>query len=181
MLNDLQAPAGLRLREGAQVMLLANLNVTDGLVNGSRGVVKGFVSMKEAADDIATRAMLRGAAKEGESISMSELQVFARDNPDMMFPKVLFETTNTTREVPNPSALMSVFPSFLTVSLGYYRAIYVDGTIGLERRSLQNSNTADDGMGSDNSQMPGHDLGKMCARFISMFRIWDGVRRTLTV
>ena len=110
VLNDLQAPAGLRLREGAQVMLLANLNVTDGLVNGSRGVVTGFVSMKEAADDIARKAMLRGAAKEGESVSMSELQVFARDNPDMMFPKVLFETTNTTREVSNPSSLTSVCP-----------------------------------------------------------------------
>jgi len=163
-------------------MLLANLNVTDGLVNGSRGVVRAFVSMKEAADDLAAKAMLRGAAKEAESISMGELQVFARDNPNMMFPKVLFETRNGTREVPDPSLITSCLRfRFLTLLSDYYHAVYMVGAIGLEHRGFQSSNPPDDGVGPDNSQMPGYDLGKMCPRFISMFRIWDGLRRALTV
>lgn len=39
---DCQASAELTLKVGAQVMLLKNLKVKDGLCNGSRGVVKGY-------------------------------------------------------------------------------------------------------------------------------------------
>lgn len=41
--KNIKAVEKLTLAENAQVMLLANLDVEDGLVNGSRGVVTGFV------------------------------------------------------------------------------------------------------------------------------------------
>ncbi len=45
--KNCQAPAVLPLKVGAQVMLLKNLSVEMGLVNGSRGVVDSFMKDKE--------------------------------------------------------------------------------------------------------------------------------------
>jgi hypothetical protein len=81
-------------------MLLANLDVKEGLVNGSRGVVIEFVTLKEAADYLTMQAVLRGAAKSDDSKALAELQAFSRGNENMVFPRVLFETQNRTKEVP---------------------------------------------------------------------------------
>ena len=45
--KNCQAPGILLLKEGAQVMLLKNLSVESGLVNGSRGVVDSFTKDRE--------------------------------------------------------------------------------------------------------------------------------------
>jgi ATP-dependent DNA helicase PIF1 len=43
MLNQMTPiPSSLELRVGAQVMLMKNINVADGLVNGARGVITRF-------------------------------------------------------------------------------------------------------------------------------------------
>ena len=99
LLNDLQAPRALQLRVGAQVMLLANLDVKGGLVNGSRGVVTDFASMEEATEHLQLQAIMRGAGKEDQSMALGELNSFVRENKKMLFPKVVFETRNSKREV----------------------------------------------------------------------------------
>jgi ATP-dependent DNA helicase PIF1 len=99
LLNDLQATKGLKLRVGAQVMLLANLDVTQGLVNGSRGVVVDFVSMAEAVQHLKNQAALRGSTKDEESMAEAELRAFAGVNDNIQFPKVLFETKKERKEV----------------------------------------------------------------------------------
>jgi len=106
VLSDLQAPKELKLRVGAQVMLLANLGFTAGLVNGTRGAVTGFAGMEEAL----AYAQLEGAMRGKGDEAGAEVKGFARGQ-DMEFPRVLFETKDTTKEVLPP-----VIPTPLTIS-----------------------------------------------------------------
>ena len=130
VLDDLQASRGLRLRVGAQVMLLANLNVTGGLVNGSRGVVIEFVTMKEAIEHLQYQATLRGAGNDEASTAITELREFTRGRKDMVFPRVLFETKDTTKEVPSEREYE------LTWGKGDYHAVHMDSTIRCFHRSF---------------------------------------------
>lgn len=82
-------------------MLLANLDVKGGLVNGSRGVVTGFVNATEAKEEITRQSLLRG--RDGDdSGEMAALQRFMRGDKTTQFPRVLFETKNRTKEVIHP-------------------------------------------------------------------------------
>ena len=50
LIKDCQAENEIRLKVGAQVILLANLSFENGLVNGSRGVVQDFVDVNYPLD-----------------------------------------------------------------------------------------------------------------------------------
>jgi ATP-dependent DNA helicase PIF1 len=92
MLDKLQAGQNLRLRIGAQVMLVANLSVSEGLVNGSRGIVVGFVSLAQATSQLENQGGLRG---DDES---RDLAIFARGE-EVKFPQVLFKVRNVPKLV----------------------------------------------------------------------------------
>lgn len=51
LINGLKAPDILDLKVGAQVMLVKNIDVPAGLVNGARGVVSRFVSLLDGLPD----------------------------------------------------------------------------------------------------------------------------------
>ena len=95
LLKDLPVGPTLELRIGAQVMLVANLNVVEGLVNGSRGLVTGFVSTEESICLTKEKASIRGTNVDDD---VKQIQNFANKR-QTRFPKVLFETENGTREV----------------------------------------------------------------------------------
>ena len=84
ILKDLHASEQIFLRVGTQVMLLANLNVREGLVNGTRGIVTGFASTEE----IQNYLQYHGP----DFVAQNWKQTCP-------FPKVLFETRESTREV----------------------------------------------------------------------------------
>ena len=86
ILGDLHAAKNVSLRVGAQVMLLANLNVKEGLVNGTRGIVTGFTSKEE------TQRYLQQC---GDDFASGNMRYWKSS----VLPKVLFETKDTTREV----------------------------------------------------------------------------------
>ena len=144
VLKDLQATQGLRLRVSAQVMLLANLDVTQGLVNGSRGVVVEFVSMKEAIEAVRIQSALRNSTQDDEAKGIGDLMTFAGKNDKMQFPKVLFELKNGTKEVSQPRL------SYLLI-IDYYNAIYMDDAPRSPTRSLESSDSVDDCMGIDDT------------------------------
>ena len=70
--RDLQATAAVRLKVGAQVMLLANLNLRRGLCNGSRGVVVGFAEpgRRGAGADDELRAEDRAEDRDDDELQL---------------------------------------------------------------------------------------------------------------
>jgi PIF1-like helicase len=84
VLKDLNARSTIQLRVGTQVMLLANLNLAESLVNGSRGLVIGFASTQQAV----SQAQAKESGAEDE---IRDIQLFSQGSKNMLFPKVQFE------------------------------------------------------------------------------------------
>lgn len=68
----------LELKVGTQVMLVTNLDVPLGLVNGSRGVVVGFVGQSE---------LLAEANESKDQTNLLGLSAFAKRRRISSFPK----------------------------------------------------------------------------------------------
>lgn len=120
-------------------------------MNGTRGVVKEFVSMKDAEKEVAIQASERGAPNEEASNEMSAMRTFARDNPTMMFPKVMFETKETTQEVcpAFPFLLFDFTGHGVDTWVGDCDAAYMVDSTGLSNPSFTDPGPAYDGLGFD--------------------------------
>jgi ATP-dependent DNA helicase PIF1 len=83
-------PECVVLKAGAQVMLTKNLPESN-LVNGSRGVVKHFISRDEAIDEITARIIgIGGAESAARAIMLAQLEALRLGPPDAAYPVVLF-------------------------------------------------------------------------------------------
>ncbi|CBK21709.2 uncharacterized protein [Blastocystis hominis] len=72
-----QAPSRLVLKRGAQVMLVKNLSVGEGLVNGCRGVVTSF---KSSGQDKPRLPVVTFATPLGELVKTVEMQEFSLES-----------------------------------------------------------------------------------------------------
>ena len=72
-----QAPSRLVLKRGAQVMLVKNLAVGEGLVNGCRGVVTSF---KSSGQDKPRLPVVTFATPLGEVVKTVEMQEFSLES-----------------------------------------------------------------------------------------------------
>ncbi|GAA5936423.1 hypothetical protein JCM10213_000315 [Rhodosporidiobolus nylandii] len=101
-LANVPPPQTLQLKKGAQVLLLANLDVKGGLVNGSRGVIVDWVDKDDvpidAEDDErllpnpTQKAGVRGGAFGGEEWRMKAADEWADKQKEAVYPLVYFAT-----------------------------------------------------------------------------------------
>ncbi|GAA5824525.1 hypothetical protein JCM11251_000458 [Rhodosporidiobolus azoricus] len=101
-LSNVPPTATLQLKKGAQVLLLANLDVKGGLVNGSRGVIVDWVDRNDVPldaeeDERSVSARLqhggpKGGAFGGEEWRMKAAEEWADKQGEPVYPVVYFAT-----------------------------------------------------------------------------------------
>lgn len=96
-LRGIPAPPRLELRIGAQVMLIRNLDVAAGLVNGSRGVVRGFDSNDSPVVEF-------------------------RDGTRLVIRRCTWELPRRTRDGTTPTETVQQFPLRLSWALTIHKA-----------------------------------------------------------
>ncbi|KAJ6256113.1 ATP-dependent DNA helicase PIF1 [Drechslerella dactyloides] len=110
--NHLQAPKELKLKMDAQVMLVSNLDVQNQLVNGSRGIVKGF-------QRYTLEKLLETAKSEKHNRHILKIWFEARKTPEgyVNIPLVSFSPLLTAAaaaskaaEASRPGAPIPIFP-----------------------------------------------------------------------
>jgi hypothetical protein len=105
-------------------MLLANLNVNEGLVNGTRGIVTGFAKNEEVREYLQQH-------KDDQ----------AMQNWKSPFPRVQFELKNTIREV---SILL-----LYSLIAGFDYSPHLDYSAESRKYGIENSNTLNAILGAD--------------------------------
>jgi len=93
-LKDTPPVPALRLKTGAQVMLLANLDLPRGLVNGSRGVIVDWISAAAAPGRPAHTVGIGGSFG-GEEWRERAAVEFIEKQEDELLPVVFFATGET--------------------------------------------------------------------------------------
>jgi hypothetical protein len=132
VLRDLHAAKRISMRVGAQVMLLANLNVREGLVNGTRGIITGFVASNEEIHKYAVPPQHNPLSESAAS-------------PFETLPKVLFETKDGNKQVahPYPSLVPPLIPP------GHPHPLHLDHPTRSPQHRLKNTNPITTSLGVD--------------------------------
>ena len=113
-------------------MLLANLNVREGLVNGTRGIITGFVASNEEIHKYAVPPQHNPLSESAAS-------------PFETLPKVLFETKDGNKQVANP------YPSLVPplIPPGHTHPLHLDHPTRSPQQRLKNTNPITISLGID--------------------------------
>ena len=178
------APKFMSLKKGAQVMLLANLDASMGLVNGARGVVVGYAKAEDPAVQATTRFV-------GDELLLPKTACFSPADPTLC---VQTELAHTQARPALGGCRVGAFTHITTGRPFMVLQIRPHGAVHLFRpphaclpaqvflgdqrcrHQLSHPGPPQAGVGVDGAQVPGHDarLRPSCAR--GRLCVWPSVR-----